>query len=86
MMLQQAILINLVLFTFNLIPFPPLDGAKMLSSFLDYNATRKFEELHRYSILFFIILITTPIFGYLMIPATLFQDYMLNVFLFLFNL
>ena len=81
MMLQQSILINLVLFTFNLIPFPPLDGSKMLAIFLDYNTSRKFEELHRYSILFFIVLITTPIFAYLMVPAMIFKNYVLGIFL-----
>ena len=80
MMLRQTILINLVLFTFNLIPFPPLDGSKMLGIFLDYNTARRFEELQRYSVLFFIVLITTPLFAYLMIPAMVFQNYMLRAF------
>ena len=81
MMLQQTIIINLVLFTFNLIPFPPLDGSKMLAIFLDYNTARRFEELHRYSILFFIVLITTPLFAYLMVPAMVFKNYLLRIFL-----
>ena len=79
MMLQQSILINLVLFTFNLIPFPPLDGSKMLGIFLDYNTSRKFEELGRYSMLLFIVLITTPIFAYLMVPAMVFKNYLLGI-------
>ena len=85
MMLQQAALINLVLFTFNLLPFPPLDGAKMLAIFLDYNTARRFEELQRYSILFFLVLVMTPLFGYLMMPVLVFRHYMLQFFLFLFG-
>ena len=86
MMLRQGILINLVLFTFNLIPFPPLDGAKIVSVFLDYKTQQKFEGLGRYSMLFFIVLIATPLFRYLMIPALAFKTVILNIFLFLFTL
>lgn len=68
-MLQSSLLINLVLAVFNLIPFPPLDGSKMLATFLDYNMARKYEELQRYTMLFFIVLWTTNIFSYLMVPA-----------------
>ena len=81
MMLQQSVVINFVLFTFNLIPFPPLDGSKMLAIFLNYNTARKYEELQRYSILFFIVLITTPIFAYLMVPAMVLKNYLLKIFL-----
>ena len=80
MMLQQSIFINMILFTFNLIPFPPLDGSKMLSVFLKYDTARKFEELQRFSILFFIILIATPIFSYLMAPVILFKSYLAKNF------
>lgn len=82
-MLGRSVFINLILFTFNLIPFPPLDGSKMLSVFLNYNAARKFEELGRFSILFFLVLIATPIFGYLMIPAQLFGSYLWKTFIYI---
>lgn len=68
-MIQKGILINLVIAVFNLIPFPPLDGSKMVSTFLDYEAARKYENLGRYSFLFIIILWTTNIFQYLLMPA-----------------
>ncbi len=69
LILRQSILINLVLAAFNLIPFPPLDGSKMVSSFLDYNKARKFEELQKFSFIFIIILWTTNIFQILMKPV-----------------
>ena len=86
MMLQQGALINLVLFTFNLIPFPPLDGSRMLSVFLNYKMQQKFEGLGQYSMLFFIVLIATPLFRYLMVPAMAFKATMLKTFVFLFTL
>lgn len=53
-MTQVGIQINFALAVFNLIPLPPLDGAKMVESFLNFNTARKFESLQAYS--FFILL------------------------------
>lgn len=80
-MLIQAIRINVLLAMFNLIPFPPLDGSKMVSSMLDYEAARKFEELQRYSIVFVFILIFTPILNYIMMPAILAANMIVNLFM-----
>lgn len=40
-LITQVILINLVLMIFNLIPIPPLDGSKILASFLPYKLRNK---------------------------------------------
>lgn len=53
-MAHASVGINLVLGAFNLLPIPPLDGSKIIQSFLSPQATLKYEELARYS--FFIIL------------------------------
>tara|TARA_X000000950_G_C13766908_1_gene599261 strand:- start:165 stop:827 length:663 start_codon:yes stop_codon:yes gene_type:complete len=68
-MLIWSVYINIFLAVFNLIPFPPLDGSRMLSSFLSYENQIKFEGLQSYSFLFFIVLWTTNVFSYLLIPA-----------------
>lgn len=41
--------VNLVLCFFNLIPFPPLDGSKVVLYFLKGEARRKFYELSQYA-------------------------------------
>jgi len=68
-MLVWSVYINIILAVFNLIPFPPLDGSRMVSSFLSYEGQRKYEALQNYSFLFFILLWTTNIFSYILIPA-----------------
>lgn len=84
-MLLQAIRINVLLAMFNLIPFPPLDGSKMVSSMLDYEAARKFEELQRFSIVFVLILIFTPVLNYIIGPALLTANLIVNLFIQLLN-
>lgn len=78
---RQSVIINIILAVFNLIPFPPLDGANMLKTFLDYNQARKFEELQRFTFMFFLILWMTPIFGYLLRPALMAGDGIMYLFI-----
>jgi len=81
LMLKNSMFINIILAVFNLIPFPPLDGSKMVSSMLDYEAARKYEDLQRYSFVFILILWFTPIFSYLLRPAIYFGNQMFGLFL-----
>ena len=67
-----AILINIVLAVFNLIPIPPLDGSWILSAALKGRAKETYEKLRPYSIFLFLGLIFTSILDYIMvIPALL---------------
>ena len=44
LLLYLCILVNLLLFVFNLLPIPFLDGGKILVHFLPYNAAKSFEQ------------------------------------------
>lgn len=80
-MFEKSLLINLVLAVFNLLPIPPLDGSKMVTTFLDYNQARKYEELGRYSFLIIIVLWMTNALSYIMAPAFIMGNAILNFFI-----
>ncbi len=68
-MLDFGVRINFILAVFNLIPFPPLDGSKMVTTFLNYNQMRKYEEIARFSFPFMMILWFSGALSYILWPA-----------------
>lgn len=61
--------VNVVLCVFNLIPIPPLDGSKILASFLPGHLEAKMYELERYSYIILIILLATNTLDFVLNPA-----------------
>jgi Zn-dependent protease len=54
--LYFGILTNLLLFVFNLVPLPALDGGKILRHFLPYNAAKTFDSMGLYLMFAFMFL------------------------------
>jgi len=79
-MLRFSVDINVLFAVFNLIPFPPLDGSRMVSTFLNYNQSRVYESWERYSFLFFMALWITNGFSYILAPAMMLGDGVVNMF------
>lgn len=69
MMAKASLELNFALAVFNLLPLPPLDGAKILSVFLSYQANQKFEELGNYSFYIFLALMFSGAFRILFYPV-----------------
>jgi Zn-dependent protease len=70
-MAYVSITLNYALGIFNLIPLPPLDGSKILESFLSYEATRKFEVLSQYSFYILMALLLSGALSILSYPIRL---------------
>jgi Zn-dependent protease len=45
LLFSLAILINLSLFFFNLLPIPPLDGSRVVRNMLPYNAVQQYDRI-----------------------------------------
>lgn len=74
------VLYNINFAIFNMIPLPPLDGSKVLMSFLPPRWNYKLAGLERYSFFILIALMMTPVLGGILIPL---QRLVLSVFNFM---
>jgi Zn-dependent protease len=81
-----SISLNYALGIFNLIPLPPLDGSKMIQSFLSYEATRKYESIARYSFFILMALLLTGAFSVLSYPIRFCSNITLYIMASLFRL
>ena len=64
----NVMLLNLSLFVFNLLPFPPLDGSKILSTFLPASAQPIFDMLEQFGFLILMFLIYIGVFRLIITP------------------
>jgi Zn-dependent protease len=78
MFVSNLMLLNLSLFVFNLLPFPPLDGSKILSTFLPASATPIFEMLEQFGFLILMFLIYIGVFRLILYPFLVGLIYVLN--------
>ncbi len=64
----NMMLLNMSLFVFNLLPFPPLDGSKILGTFLPESAQPVLEMLEHYGFLILMFLIYIGVFRMIITP------------------
>jgi len=73
MLLYYGVLVNLLLFVFNLIPIPPLDGSHVLRQFLPYRVEQVYDRIGMYGLIVIFLFGGRWIFGTFYYP-------LLNVF------
>ncbi len=69
--------LNLSLFVFNLLPFPPLDGSKIMSTFLPDSAQPILDMFEQYGFLILMFLIYIGVFSLIIYPFLLGLRYIL---------
>ena len=71
------IIYNINFAIFNMLPIPPLDGSHILRNLLPYELARAYEQLERYSFIFLIIILMTPVLSYIFVPL---QRFIFGIF------
>jgi len=77
--LMTLIYMNVGLAIFNLLPFPPLDGSKVLQTFLPRSFEPFFEILETYGFLILLILVQLGIIRFIVVPLNQFVLYLLGI-------
>ena len=67
-MFDALIGINIVLFVFNLLPLPPLDGYRILEDLASPHLRVRLTQLEAYAIVLFLVLFVTPLGDYVFGP------------------
>ena len=75
--INLIIIYNINFAIFNMLPIPPLDGSHILRNLLPYELARQYEYLERYSFIFLIIILMTPVLSYIFVPL---QRFIFGIF------
>ena len=80
-MARVGIIINIVLIALNLLPLPPLDGSRIVTSFLSPGAAYKYNLLERWGLPILVVLIFTGVLGKILHPLIGFMLSIVNALL-----
>lgn len=75
--LQFFLTMNVSLAIFNLLPFPPLDGSKILETFLPASAQPVLQMMEQYGFMILMVLMYVGFFGAIIEPVMAIVEYLL---------
>lgn len=67
-LIYQAVVVNIVLAVFNLMPIPPLDGSRVAVGLLPSSAARQYAAIEPYGFIILFILLYLRLFDYIIWP------------------
>lgn len=76
---KAGIFVNMLMFVFNLLPIPPLDGGRILTGLLPHRMAYKFAKIEPYGFFIVIGLIVTKVLNYWFIPMIALTDGLLRL-------
>jgi Zn-dependent protease len=77
--LEYLLTMNISLAVFNLLPFPPLDGSKILQTFLPASMQPVLAIMEQYGYLILMVLIYMGFFNAIIRPVMIFVYYLLSL-------
>lgn len=67
--IEMLVWLNVLLFLFNLLPFPPLDGYRIIEDLVPADVRAKMTKFESYGVLIFLLFVFTPLDKYTIQPV-----------------
>jgi len=78
-----GVLVNLVLMLLNLLPIPPLDGGRILTSLLPHGAAGRFAKIEPWGLPLLLVLLVTNVLAFVLTPLLVESEALIRAFVLL---
>ncbi|MBJ7308628.1 site-2 protease family protein [Rugamonas sp. CCM 8940] len=80
-MAKAGVLVNILMFSFNLVPIPPLDGGRIVTSLLPHKLAYQFARIELYGFFIVLALIYFKILNFWVVPVAVLTETFLHLIL-----
>ena len=80
-MAKAGVLVNILMFSFNLVPIPPLDGGRIVTSLLPHKLAYQFARIEPYGFFVVLALIYFKILNFWVVPVAVLTETFLHLIL-----